>query len=90
MHISGKPLGRLGNLEVEFDWPREVSNGKWLLYLTEIQVNGTSEPHCAPPRDIINPLKLRVTMSTSASQYSFQNKSPELEHFRIKAGPIRI
>ncbi|XP_050924543.1 integrin alpha-3 isoform X2 [Lates calcarifer] len=57
VHISGKPLGHLGNLEVEFDWPREVSNGKWLLYLTEIQVNGTSEPRCRPP-NIINPLNL--------------------------------
>ncbi|XP_071319884.1 integrin alpha-3-like isoform X2 [Trachinotus anak] len=39
VHINGKPLGHLGNLEVEFDWPRVVSNGKWLLYLTEIQLS---------------------------------------------------
>ncbi|XP_029282527.1 integrin alpha-3-like isoform X2 [Cottoperca gobio] len=61
VHISGKPLGRLGNLQVEFDWPREVSNGKWLLYLTEIQVNGTSEARCAPPGNIINPLHLMLS-----------------------------
>ncbi|TMS01757.1 Integrin alpha-6 [Larimichthys crocea] len=59
VHVKGKPLGRLGNLQVEFDWPREVSNGKWLLYLTEIQMNGTSEPLCSPPGNIINPLNLK-------------------------------
>ncbi|XP_070779451.1 integrin alpha-3-like [Enoplosus armatus] len=61
VHIKGKPLGRLGNLLVEFDWPREVSNGKWLLYLAEIEVNGTSEPHCALPGNIINPLNLMLS-----------------------------
>lgn len=79
VHIKGKPLGHLGILQVEFNWPREVSNGKWLLYLTEIQMNGTSEPLCSPPGNIINPLNLKVTMTTSASQ----NKSPGLIHFRI-------
>ncbi|XP_028268064.1 integrin alpha-3-like [Parambassis ranga] len=58
VHIQGKPLGHLGNLEVEFNWPIEVTNGKWLLYLTEIQVEGTSEPRCTPPGGIINPLNL--------------------------------
>ncbi|KAM6966139.1 integrin alpha-3-like isoform 2-T2 [Tautogolabrus adspersus] len=61
VHIKGKPLGHLGNLEVEFDWPKEVSNGKWLLYLTEIQVNGTSQSHCAPPGNIINSLNLKLS-----------------------------
>ncbi|KAM9346231.1 integrin alpha-3-like [Symphorus nematophorus] len=61
VHVKGKPLGRLGNLQVEFDWPREVSNGKWLLYLVEIQVNGTSEPRCAPPGNIVNPLNLMLS-----------------------------
>ncbi|XP_034566617.1 integrin alpha-3-like [Notolabrus celidotus] len=64
IHINGKPLGPLGNLEVEFDWPIEVSNGKWLLYLTEIQVNGTSNSHCAPPGKIINPLNLKLPKKT--------------------------
>lgn len=67
MHVSGKPLGHLGNLQVEIDWPRETSNGKWLLYLAEIQVNGTSEARCDPPGKIVNPLNLVVTIATSAS-----------------------
>lgn len=65
MLVTGKALGHLGNLEVEFDWPRVVSNGKWLLYLTEIHLDGTSEPRCDPPADIINPLHLMVTIETA-------------------------
>ena len=56
-------MGLHSNLQVAFDWPRETSNGKWLLYLTEIQLKGTSEPHCVPPGDIINPLNLMVSKS---------------------------
>ncbi|KAK2833966.1 hypothetical protein Q5P01_017855 [Channa striata] len=61
VHVTGQLPGRLGSLQVEFDWPAEVSNGKWLLYITEIQVNGTSEPRCNPPNNIVNPLKFRLS-----------------------------
>ncbi|XP_047212380.1 integrin alpha-3-like isoform X2 [Girardinichthys multiradiatus] len=60
VHVLGKPLGHLGNLEVEFDWPKEVTNGKWLLYLTEIRLDGTSNFHCTH-NDIINPLNLLMS-----------------------------
>ncbi|XP_063760929.1 integrin alpha-3-like isoform X2 [Eleginops maclovinus] len=60
VRVTGKPLGHLGNLQVEFDWPREVSNGKWLLYLEEIRLDGTSEVHCDPPGNIVNPLNLKL------------------------------
>uniref|UniRef100_A0A3B3TLJ3 Integrin alpha-3-like n=1 Tax=Poecilia latipinna TaxID=48699 RepID=A0A3B3TLJ3_9TELE len=63
VHVQGKPLGHLGDLEVEFDWPKEVANGKWLLYLTEISLEGTSNRQCTHG-DIINPLKLVVTTAT--------------------------
>lgn len=61
------PLGHLGDLQLEFDWPLETWSGKWLLYLTEIQVNGTSESQCVPPGNIVNPLNLLVTMATACS-----------------------
>ncbi|XP_078808186.1 integrin alpha-3-like [Oryzias latipes] len=57
INLHGKPLGHLGNLMVEFDWPMEMTNGKWLLYLTRIQMDGTSESVCTPPG--INPLELQ-------------------------------
>eukprot|EP00058_Branchiostoma_floridae_P009623 XP_002595111.1 hypothetical protein BRAFLDRAFT_125782 [Branchiostoma floridae] len=47
---------------VSIDWPYEIlntplhTNGKWLLYLTDIAVVGNAE--CRPPPGIINPLSL--------------------------------
>uniref|UniRef100_A0A7N8YNT4 Integrin, alpha 3b n=1 Tax=Mastacembelus armatus TaxID=205130 RepID=A0A7N8YNT4_9TELE len=60
VNMQGQPLGNLGTLAVEFQWPYEVTNGKWLLYLTKIVVKGESETECKPG-DVVNPLKLRVT-----------------------------
>ncbi|XP_068458034.1 integrin alpha-3-like isoform X2 [Clinocottus analis] len=82
VHVSGKPPGHLGHLQVEFDWPTEASNGKWLLYLTEIKVNGSSETHCAPPGDIINPLHLLV------SKEKKKKRSLEKEEPREKGLPV--
>nr|XP_055049279.1 integrin alpha-3 isoform X2 [Misgurnus anguillicaudatus]XP_055049282.1 integrin alpha-3 isoform X2 [Misgurnus anguillicaudatus] len=60
--LSGKPLSEnLGYLEVIFQWPYAVANGKWLLYLTEIQMTGTSKPFCVPAGSIINPLHFLVS-----------------------------
>lgn len=63
--MRGRPLGELGTLVVEFDWPFEVANGKWLLYLTKIIVSGESDVECNPPGEVINPLKLNVSGSFS-------------------------
>lgn len=61
MALSGKPLGNLGYLEVVFQWPYAVANQKWLLYLSEIQMTGTSKPFCVPENNVINPLNLTVS-----------------------------
>uniref|UniRef100_A0A6Q2XUL8 Integrin alpha-2 domain-containing protein n=1 Tax=Esox lucius TaxID=8010 RepID=A0A6Q2XUL8_ESOLU len=58
--VEGQPLGALGTLAVEFEWPHEVTNGKWLLYLTEIVTVGTAETNCNPP-GIVNLLNLTVS-----------------------------
>lgn len=52
---------------MEFEWPFEVANGKWLLYLTEIVYKGTSETHCVPPGDVVNLLNLTVRLLSSCS-----------------------
>ncbi|XP_024141229.1 integrin alpha-3b isoform X2 [Oryzias melastigma] len=44
--VEEQPLGDLGMLAVEFEWPLEVANGKWLLYLTKVVVKGESETEC--------------------------------------------
>ncbi|XP_069490465.1 integrin alpha-3 isoform X2 [Ambystoma mexicanum] len=47
-------------LVAAFEWPFEIANGKWLLYLTEVLVNGSVIEHCTPPGDVVNPLNLTV------------------------------
>uniref|UniRef100_A0AAZ3SGR8 Integrin alpha-2 domain-containing protein n=1 Tax=Oncorhynchus tshawytscha TaxID=74940 RepID=A0AAZ3SGR8_ONCTS len=64
--VEGEPLGALGILAVEFEWPFEVTSGKWLLYLTEIVTKGTTETHCVPPGDIVNLLNLTVSFQSLA------------------------
>ncbi|XP_066554803.1 integrin alpha-3b isoform X2 [Amia ocellicauda] len=59
--VTGEPLGSLGTLVVEFDWPYEVSNGKWLLYPTIIKTKGTAESTCVPRGNVINPLNLTLS-----------------------------
>ncbi|KAJ3608110.1 hypothetical protein NHX12_025160 [Muraenolepis orangiensis] len=59
--IAETSMGPMGTLAIEFEWPIEVENGKWLLYLTEIIMNGTSQKHCVPPGDIVNLLNLTLT-----------------------------
>nr|CBN81252.1 Integrin alpha-3 [Dicentrarchus labrax] len=58
VNMRGQPLGNLGTLAVEFEWPFEVANGKWLLYLTKIVVIGESEMECKPPGEVVNLLRL--------------------------------
>ncbi|KAL2101292.1 hypothetical protein ACEWY4_003053 [Coilia grayii] len=56
--LVGRPLGSLGTLQIAFDWPFEVANGKWLLYLTKITTTGTSGPCVPPEKGVVNPLRL--------------------------------
>lgn len=67
--MVGEPLGVMGTLVVDFKWPLEVTNGKWLLYLTEILTDGTSESHCIPPGKIVNHLNLTVSTHEEHSKH---------------------
>lgn len=61
VRVLGEPLGDLGSLVIDFEWPFEVTNGKWLLYLTEILIKGASESRCVPSGNIVNPRNLTVS-----------------------------
>lgn len=63
VRMNGEPLGDMGTLAVEFEWPFEVANGKWLLYLTQIVVKGDSEMECSPPGEVVNPLNITLSGS---------------------------
>ncbi|KAM9504531.1 integrin alpha-6-like [Salvelinus alpinus] len=59
---------------MEFELPHEVTNGKWLLYLTEIVTKGTTETHCVPPGDIVNLLNLTLGFFKRAIYYQIMPK----------------
>ncbi|XP_024913241.1 integrin alpha-3b isoform X2 [Cynoglossus semilaevis] len=63
VNMQGQPLGDLGTLAVEFEWPFEVANGKWLLYLTKIVVKGESEMECNPVGEVVNSLNLTLSVN---------------------------
>ncbi|KAM4524809.1 integrin alpha-3b isoform 2-T2 [Odontesthes bonariensis] len=65
VNMRGQPLGDVGKLAVEFEWPFETSNGKWLLYLTKIIVKGESEMECNPPGDVVNMRNLSLSEDRS-------------------------
>lgn len=60
MNTMGQSLQDIATLAVEFEWPCEVANGKWLLYLTKLVVQGDSETECKPPGNVVNMLNLTV------------------------------
>lgn len=57
----GEGLAALGTLILGLEWPYEVTNGKWLLYPTEITIHGNGSWPCQPPGDLINPLNLTLS-----------------------------
>lgn len=68
--VLGEPLGNLGTLMIDFEWPFAVSNGKWLLYLTEIVIKGATESRCVPPGKIVNHLNLTVSLRKWIEQHT--------------------
>lgn len=60
----GEGLVGLGTLVLGLEWPYEVSNGKWLLYPTEITIHGNGSWPCQPPGDLVNPLNLTLSVRT--------------------------
>lgn len=66
----GEGLAALGTLVLGLEWPYEVSNGKWLLYPTEITVRGNGSWHCRPPGDLINPLNLTLSVRTPGRAFT--------------------
>ncbi|XP_062388318.1 integrin alpha-3-like [Sardina pilchardus] len=79
VQLKGKPLGSLGSLLISFDWPLEVANGKWLLYLTNITTEGTSNQLCVPPDNIVNPLHL--TSAAVEGRRKRELDSPEVREW---------
>ncbi|XP_069760768.1 integrin alpha-3b isoform X2 [Narcine bancroftii] len=73
---NGEPLGDLGILYINFYWPYEISNGKWLLYLTEIEMNGTEDQYCIPEGKIVNELNLQMNNQTKRPERTRRDVGP--------------
>ncbi|NXQ53434.1 ITA3 protein, partial [Anthoscopus minutus] len=72
---KGESLGTLGTILLGFEWPYEIPNGKWLLYPTEILVNGNDT--CHPPGGVINPLNLTLLQDQAPSRRRRELEPPE-------------
>ncbi|NXC08539.1 ITA3 protein, partial [Orthonyx spaldingii] len=72
---KGESLGTLGTILLGFEWPYEIPNGKWLLYPTEILVNGNDT--CHPPGGVINPLNLTLLQDQAPSRQRRELEPPE-------------
>uniref|UniRef100_G1SD83 Integrin subunit alpha 6 n=1 Tax=Oryctolagus cuniculus TaxID=9986 RepID=G1SD83_RABIT len=48
----GKPLKNLGTATLNIQWPKEISNGKWLLYLVKVESKGLENVACEPKSEI--------------------------------------
>ncbi|XP_067869403.1 integrin alpha-3b [Heterodontus francisci] len=81
-----EPLGDLGTLYLSFLWPYEISNGKWLLYLTEIEMNGTENQYCIPAGNIVNELDLEMNNQTRHPERKKRELiSPTAKNIKIPA-----
>ncbi|KAM6163610.1 integrin alpha-3 [Rhynchocyon petersi] len=75
-------LEAVGTLVLGLEWPYEVANGKWLLYPTEIMVQGNGSWPCQPPGDLVNPLNLTFTVPGDGRASSHRRRRRELDHER--------
>jgi len=48
----GRPLKTFGTASLDIQWPKEISNGKWLLYLMKIESKGLEKVSCQPQNEI--------------------------------------
>ncbi|XP_006116533.2 integrin alpha-6 isoform X1 [Pelodiscus sinensis] len=59
----GRPLKTFGTASLNIQWPKEISNGKWLLYLMKIDSKELGEIPCQPQKEI-NSLNLTASHSS--------------------------
>ncbi|XP_054849097.1 integrin alpha-3 [Eublepharis macularius] len=76
---KGESLGSWGTITLGFEWPYEASNGKWLLYPTEILVKGNENRRCEPPGQVINYLNLTLLDGRGARRRRELEASPKTE-----------
>ncbi|XP_001368083.1 integrin alpha-6 isoform X1 [Monodelphis domestica] len=72
----GKPLRNLGTASLNIQWPKEILNGKWLLYLMKIDSQGLEQINCQPQGEI-NPLNLKPSPHNSRKKREIAEKQTD-------------
>uniref|UniRef100_A0A8C3F9R6 Integrin subunit alpha 6 n=1 Tax=Chrysemys picta bellii TaxID=8478 RepID=A0A8C3F9R6_CHRPI len=54
----GRPLKTFGTASLDIQWPKEINNGKWLLYLMKVDSKELAKIPCEPKNEI-NFLRLK-------------------------------
>ncbi|XP_074071807.1 integrin alpha-6 isoform X1 [Macrotis lagotis] len=72
----GKPLKNLGTASLNIQWPKEISNGKWLLYLMKIESKGLEKINCEPQGEI-NSLQLKASPHNSRRKREIAEKQTD-------------
>lgn len=70
----GRPLKTLGTAFLDIQWPKEISNGKWLLYLMKIHSKELEKVTCNPT-DEINRLRLQASPGSRSKRELEEKKS---------------
>ncbi|XP_029461656.1 integrin alpha-6 isoform X2 [Rhinatrema bivittatum] len=76
----GRPLKALGTASLDIQWPKEISNGKWLLYLMKIDSKGLDKVACQPSIEL-NRLQLRESHHSRKKREVGEKKSNDGQSF---------
>ncbi|XP_060047386.1 integrin alpha-6-like [Erinaceus europaeus] len=79
-----KPLRNLSTATLNIQWPKEISNGKWLLYLVKVESKGLEEIACEP-RNEINFLNLKESHNSRRKQEIAEKQIDDSRKFSLFA-----
>uniref|UniRef100_A0A673VTC6 Integrin subunit alpha 6 n=1 Tax=Suricata suricatta TaxID=37032 RepID=A0A673VTC6_SURSU len=80
----GKPLKNLGTATLNIQWPKEISNGKWLLYLVKVESKGLEKIACEPQQEI-NSLKLKKSHNSRRKREIAEKQTDDGRKFSLFA-----
>ncbi|XP_045153871.1 integrin alpha-6 [Echinops telfairi] len=78
----GKPLKNLGTATLNIEWPKEVSNSKWLLYLVKVESKGLEMITCDPPGEV-NPLNLKESHHSRKKRETAEKQIDDSRKFSL-------
>uniref|UniRef100_A0A8C9DU22 Integrin alpha-6 n=1 Tax=Prolemur simus TaxID=1328070 RepID=A0A8C9DU22_PROSS len=80
----GKPLKNLGTATLNIQWPKEISNGKWLLYLVKVESKGLEKITCEPQNEI-NLLNLKESHNSRRKREIAEKQRDDNRKFSLFA-----